>query len=200
MPRRSTEHDPNLASLRQLSGARKTGGSRKPGAVGRRTSSRTSSLVTDARSDIFDAMVCAEKPVCRWGRRNHGCPRRCGPTRWRCRPPTVSDPHLRAVDDRSSPERVARVRIPAGSEPKSGWVRPKHPILRPAAMSGSHCSLSSSLPNACSANIASEPCTLTSERMPSHPPPARGRPGRTDRRRPCAAVALKMHAEKSEFA
>jgi len=46
----------------------------------------------------------------------------------------------------SSPSLRARVRMPAGLEPKSGSVRPKHPIARPAAISGSHCCFCSSLP------------------------------------------------------
>ncbi len=69
----------------------------------------------------------------------------------------------------SSPSRLATVRMPEGLEPKSGSVRPKHPIASPAAMRGSHSCFCSSEPKAWMAYIASEPCTLTSERMPESP-------------------------------
>ena len=48
----------------------------------------------------------------------------------------------------SFPTFLARVRMPLGFEPKSGSVRPKHPIFSPLAMVGSHFSFCSSLPNA----------------------------------------------------
>jgi hypothetical protein len=51
-------------------------------------------------------------------------------------------------------------------EPKSGSVRPKHPIASPAAIRGSHSFFCSSLPYFQIAYIASEPCTLTSDRSP----------------------------------
>ena len=69
----------------------------------------------------------------------------------------------------SSPSRLAAVRMPAGFEPKSGSVRPKQPIASPVAMRGSHSCLCSSEPKAWIAYIASEPCTLTSDRMPESP-------------------------------
>jgi hypothetical protein len=56
-----------------------------------------------------------------------------------------------------------------GSEPKSGSVRPKQPITSPAAMPGSQRSFCSSEPYFQIGNIASEPCTETSERMPESP-------------------------------
>ena len=58
------------------------------------------------------------------------------------------------------------VRIEPGSEPASGSVRPKQPIASPVAIRGSHCCFCSSLPYLWIAYIASEPCTLTSERRP----------------------------------
>ena len=64
------------------------------------------------------------------------------------------------------PSRVARVRIEPGSEPESGSVSPKQPMASPFAMAGSQCCLCSSLPYAWMANMASDPCTLTSERSP----------------------------------
>jgi hypothetical protein len=66
----------------------------------------------------------------------------------------------------SSPSRRAVVRMPPGSEPKSGSVRPKHPIASPAAIRGSHSCFCSSDPYAQIANIASDPWTETSERIP----------------------------------
>ena len=59
--------------------------------------------------------------------------------------------------------------MPAGLEPKSGSVRPKHPIASPAAIRGSHSCFCSSEPCFQIANIASEPWTLTSERSPESP-------------------------------
>ena len=70
------------------------------------------------------------------------------------------------LSTQSSPSRTATVRIDAGSEPESGSVRPKQPISSPAAIPGSHCAFCCSEPKAWIAYIASEPCTLTSERMP----------------------------------
>ena len=68
-----------------------------------------------------------------------------------------------------SPLRLARVRIPAGLEPASGSVRPKQPIVVPAAMPGSQRSFCSSEPHFQIANIASEPCTEQNERRPESP-------------------------------
>ncbi|EAU63761.1 transcription factor Tcf4 variant S9 [Stigmatella aurantiaca DW4/3-1] len=45
-----------------------------------------------------------------------------------------------------SPSFTARVRMPPGLDPKSGSVRPKHPMRRPWAMPGSNRSFCSSLP------------------------------------------------------
>jgi hypothetical protein len=68
-----------------------------------------------------------------------------------------------------SPSRRALVRIPDGSEPWSGSVRPKQPIASPAAIRGSHSCFCSSEPNRWIANIASEPCTDTIDRTPESP-------------------------------
>ena len=65
--------------------------------------------------------------------------------------------------------RRARVRIPPGFEPKSGSVSPKQPIASPRAIRGSHSCFCSSLPKRQIANIASEPCTETSDRSPESP-------------------------------
>ena len=69
----------------------------------------------------------------------------------------------------SSPSRLAVVRMVAGSEPKSGSVSPKQPIASPAAIRGSHSCFCSSEPNFQIGNIASEPWTETSVRMPLSP-------------------------------
>ena len=55
----------------------------------------------------------------------------------------------------------------AGSEPASGSVSPKQPMASPVAIRGSHSSFCASDPCFQMANIASEPCTETSERMPA---------------------------------
>ncbi len=67
------------------------------------------------------------------------------------------------------PSRRARVRIPAGFEPKSGSVNPKQPIASPAAIAGSHSCFCSCDPHRQIANIANDPCTLTSDRSPESP-------------------------------
>src|SRR5262249_49417357 len=46
----------------------------------------------------------------------------------------------------SLPTFLALVRMPPGLEPKSGSVRPKHPIFSPLAMAGNHFSFCASLP------------------------------------------------------
>lgn len=62
--------------------------------------------------------------------------------------------------------RLAYVRIPAGSEPWSGSVSPKQPMISPAAIPGSHRSFCSSEPKRWMAYMAREPWTETSERIP----------------------------------
>ena len=69
----------------------------------------------------------------------------------------------------SDPARRARVSIPPGSEPWSGSVSPKHPIARPAAISGSQRCFCSSLPQRQMAYMASDPCTDAIERNPESP-------------------------------
>jgi hypothetical protein len=69
----------------------------------------------------------------------------------------------------SSPSRLARVRIPAGLEPKSGSVSPKQPMASPVAIRGSQVVFCSSLPNFQIANMAREPCTDTMLRTPESP-------------------------------
>ena len=69
---------------------------------GRRTPSRTSSLVTEARSDSLCLISGAEKPGCWWGRRSRGCrraPPRLRPDHGDIGDGAVGDPHLPAVED-----------------------------------------------------------------------------------------------------
>ncbi len=50
------------------------------------------------------------------------------------------------LSTQSDPSRRARVRMPPGSDPKSGSVSPKQPIASPAAIRGSHSCFCSSDP------------------------------------------------------
>ena len=69
----------------------------------------------------------------------------------------------------SLPSRRAWVRIVPGSDPASGSVSPKQPITSPVCIRGSHCSFCSSDPQRQIANIASDPCTETTLRIPESP-------------------------------
>ncbi len=86
---------------------------------------------------------------------------------------SATDPlviHILLPDSTQSlPSRFARVRMPAGLDPKSGSVSPKQPIASPVAIRGSHSCFCSSDPCFQIANIASEPCTDTSDRRPESP-------------------------------
>ena len=73
---------------------------------------------------------------------------------------------LPPLSTQSSPSRLARVRIDAGSLPASGSVRPKQPSTSPVAIRGSHSSRCCSVPHRWIAYIASEPCTDTKLRSP----------------------------------
>ncbi len=163
---------PKRASLRQLSGPRSPRASGSMAEPGSRTSWSTSSEVTDARSDILAVISGAEKPGVPVGTTKPRMPRApssrsvlAHTTATSATEPLVI--HILApLSTQSSPSRRAVVRMPPGSEPKSGSVRPKQPSARPAAMRGSHSCFCSSLPQWWIANIASEPCTDTSERIP----------------------------------
>src|SRR5688572_16056696 len=69
----------------------------------------------------------------------------------------------------SDPSFRAPVRMDAGSDPESGSVKPKQPMMSPAAIPGSQVSFCSSDPNFQMGNIASEPCTDTKDRVPESP-------------------------------
>ena len=161
---------PKRASFRHESGplSPRTSGNTAP--AGRRTSSSTSSLVIEARSDILCLISGAEKPGVSVGTTNPRMPPCSSPALAHTTATSAMDPFVIHIFEpfrtQSAPSRRARVRMPAGSEPWSGSVRPKQPMASPVAMRGSHSVLCSSVPHCQIANIASEPCTETSERMP----------------------------------
>src|SRR5699024_9991869 len=66
----------------------------------------------------------------------------------------------------SDPSLFAVVFMHEGSDPTTRTVRPKQPIALPVAIFGSHSSFCASEPKRWMANIASDPCTDTSERRP----------------------------------
>ena len=128
----------------------------------------------EARSDSFLPILGAEKPGVSVGTRKPRMP--LAPSSSVCAQTTATSATeplvihiLVPLSTQSSPSRLARVRMPAGLEPKSGSVRPKQPIASPAAIRGSQVCFCSSLPNFQIANIASEPCTETRLRTPESP-------------------------------
>ena len=87
-----------------------------------------------------------------------------------------------------------------GSEPASGSVRPKQPITSPVCIRGSHCSFCSSEPQRQIANIAREPCTETTLRIPESPASSsRHVEAVGDGARAGQAVAVEVHAEETEL-
>ena len=137
---------------------------------GRRTESNDSSEVTDARNDSLLCTSDVVKPRIPRSTRNPRIPASvvAHTTATSAIEPLVI--HI-LVPSRiqSPPSRRAEVRIDEGSEPASGSVRPKQPMARPAAISGSQRAFCSSLPNFQIGNMASEPCTETNDRNPLSP-------------------------------
>src|SRR5262249_50658808 len=135
--------------------------------AGRRTSSSTNSLVTDARSDSLRVISGAENPGVSVGTTN---PRILFSVWAQTTATSATEPlviHILVpLSTQSSPSRRAYVRMPDGLEPKSGSVSPKQPIASPAAIFGSHSCFWSSEPQRQIANMASEPCTDTRLRSP----------------------------------
>ncbi len=126
---------PYRAWLRQLSGPRSPFASGSTASAGSRTSSMTSSLVTEARSDHLCRISGAENPGASVGTTNPRTPRPSSPSSV-CAQTTATPATeplvihiLRPVRIQSSPSRLAYVRIPAGSEPWSGSVSPKQPMV-----------------------------------------------------------------------
>jgi hypothetical protein len=158
---------PNRASFRQPSGPDRPRASGSIALAGSRTSSSTSSDVTDARSDIFCLISGAENPGVDVGTTK---PRTPSSVRAQTTATSATDPlviHIfEPFSTQSAPSRRALVRIPAGFDPKSGSVSPKQPIASPADIRGSHSFFCSSLPYFQIAYIASDPCTDTSDRIP----------------------------------
>ena len=104
--------------------------------------------MTDARSDHLPFISGAEKP---------GVPRSTRKPRMPssvCAHTTATSAieplviHIFAPSRRHRPpaSRTARVRMPAGFEPKSGSVSPKQPMASPRASRGSQWSFCASLP------------------------------------------------------
>ena len=123
--------------------------------------------MTEARSDPLCLISGAENPGVSAGTTKPRMPSsvRAHTTATSATVPLVI--HIFRPDKTQSlPDRDAEVRIDAGSEPASGSVRPKQPRASPAAIRGSHSVLCASDPNFQMANMASEPCTDTSERSP----------------------------------
>src|SRR5690349_12244542 len=129
-----------------------------------------SSLVTLARRDHLSGMSRAVKPLVVVGtKKPRTTPSSLAHTSATC----AIDPLViqRLVPDSLYPPvvRVAVVRMPVGFEPKSGSVRPKQPIARPAAISGSQRCFCSSEPKAWIGYMTRLDCTEQNERMPESP-------------------------------
>jgi hypothetical protein len=139
-------------------------------ASGTRTSSKTSSEVTEARSEALRWMRGAEKPFVSVGTTN---PRMPSSVRAHTTATSAIEPLVIHIFEplitQSEPSRWAWVFIEAGSEPESASVSPKHPMASPAAIRGSHSCFCSSDPNFQIGNMASEPCTDTKLRIPESP-------------------------------
>jgi hypothetical protein len=127
--------------------------------------------VTDARSESFLWISGAEKPGVPFSTRKP----RISPSSV-CAQTTATSAivpfviHIFApFRTQSEPSRRAWVRIAPGSEPASGSVSPKQPIVSPRCIGGSQRSFCSSEPQRQIANIASEPCTETALRTPESP-------------------------------
>ena len=139
--------------------------------AGTRTSSRTSSEVTDARSESFLWISGAVKPGIPFSTMKP----RISPSVVRAQTIAMSaiEPFVIHIlvpfRIQSLPSRRACVRIVPGSDPASGSVSPKQPITSPVCIRGSHCSFCSSEPQRQIANIASDPCTETALRIPESP-------------------------------
>jgi hypothetical protein len=158
---------PSRASDRQESGLASPRAPGRTASAGSRTSSSTSSEVTDARSDSLRVIVGALKPTESVGTTKPRIPSsvRAHTTATSAMEPLVI--HILVPSSTQSlPSRRARVRMPAGLLPKSASVSPKQPIASPVAIRGSHCSFCAAEPNAWIAYMASEPCTEARLRTP----------------------------------
>ena len=130
---------PYLASVRHESGPFNPDTPGRTASPGSRTSSRTSSDVTEARSESLRWMSLAVNPGESVGTRKPRIPSSvlAHTTARSAIPPLVI--HIFVPEStQSSPSLRAAVRIRPGSEPTSGSVRPKHPMTSPLAIAGSH--------------------------------------------------------------
>ncbi len=132
MPKRASDRHPKGPDSPRAPGSMADDGSLTP--------SSTSSLVTDARSDIFVVISLMVSPVVAVGTTKPRIPSSvwAHTTATSATEPLVIHIFVPA-STQSSPSRLASVRIPAGSDPWSGSVRPKQPMASPVAMVGSHC-------------------------------------------------------------
>jgi len=142
--------------------------------AGSRTSSKTSSPVTDARSDHLFFISGADAPGRSISTTN---PRIASPPSSSTLAQTMATSatgefviHILApCSTQPSAVRRARVTMPPGLDPWSGSVRPKQPMSSPAASFGRYFCFCSSLPYFQMGNITSEPCTEAAERKPESP-------------------------------
>ena len=162
---------PNRASFKHDSGPRMPVTPGSTALAGRRTSSMTSSEVTDARSETFLWIAGAENPGVSVGTTK---PRTPSSVPAHTTATSATDPlviHILVPFSTQSPPGSwrANVRMEEGSDPESGSVSPKHPMASPAAMAGSHRCFCSSDPKAQMGNMARLPCTETKLRAPESP-------------------------------
>src|SRR3546814_7484449 len=120
---------PKRASLRQPSGPDSPRALGSIAEAGRRTSSSTSSEVTDARSDILFLISGAENHGVSVGTKN---PRTPSSVRAQTTATSAMEPlvihNLVTLRIKSSPTRLALVRITPGLDTKTGSVRTQLPM------------------------------------------------------------------------
>src|SRR5688572_9356738 len=152
----SAPHEiPYRAWVRHISGLLSPPDLGRIASFGTRTSSSTSSLVSEARNESFPFWSFARKPLLLVGTTN---PRI---ERWSLSSLVLAHTiaacavdqlviHIFAPLMTQEPSLVSRgmVIMPAGLEPKSGSVSPKQPMSSPDAIFGKKCRFCSSLPNA----------------------------------------------------
>ena len=161
---------PYRASDRVDNGPRIPRASGSIASSGSRTSSSTSSDVTEARSESLRPTSLVENPGESVGTMNPRIPSSvCAHTMATSAIPPFVIHIFDPESTQSEPSRLAAVRIPPGSLPASGSVRPKHPTTSPAAMRGSHSFFCSSLPNLQMGHMARDPWTEMKERNPASP-------------------------------
>ncbi len=126
--------------------------------------------MAEARSEILRWMSRAVNPRVWVGTRKPRIPSSvCAQTTARSASVPFVIQSLLPLRTQSSPRRRALVRMCAGSEPKSGSVRPKQPMTSPRAIRGRYRSFCSSDPYFQIGNMQSEPWTETKLRNPESP-------------------------------